>query len=117
MNKYSKAYAENLLKRFSIEAVNWVFRFDGELKILNGAIHFKVLNGFDKIFALDLNAETFNIEFNSNLTSFNIQHNALKWMEEQNLFEELIGNDQYEAKCFVDEETSQSLGQSVCEFR
>lgn len=108
MEKYLKAMREKTINSFFIKAIGWILQFDGVLKILNGAIHFKVPNGLERIVALDLNTQRFNINFNSNLTSFSVQHNAISWMKEHRLFQKLIENDRYESKSSVNEKTNQN---------
>lgn len=103
MKKYSKALAEKKLKLFIIRPIGWMFQFDGVLKQKNGAIQFKILNGFEDIASHDLDTQRFDIDFKSNLTSFQVQHKAISWMKEHNLFEQLIQNAEYESrsKCSV----------------
>lgn len=107
MQKYSKAHKENVICKFTIKAYGWTIletgqKLEGEIRKSNGGIVFKIPNGIESIieraalFSLNLSNERFNIYFTSNLNSFKIQHNAIKFMKLHQLHRLLIGNDRYQ---------------------
>lgn len=94
--KYLKALKENNLERFTIKAIGWALpEISGLLKEGFGRVSFKVLNGLEQLLHLDFNRQLFAIDFHTNRTTFQIQHNALKWFQSHKLFGKLIQNKKY----------------------
>lgn len=107
-HKYVKAYKEKLLSQFIISIDGFIHQFEGLLKLSNNSIQFKVLNGFEKIIWHDLNTQRFSVNFHSNSTSSSIQHNAVAWMKEDGLFEQLIANSRYDAESSITDKPNQN---------
>lgn len=93
-----------MLKKFTIYVTGWadLYAFEGTLKLSNGNIQFRVLNGFERIITFDLRTQLFNVDFLSNSTSSDIQLNAVRWMKEHKLYDILIANREYDTESLVE---------------
>lgn len=101
MKKYSKALKEKLFGNFTISAVGWA------LEAISGVLHenfdgvtFRVLNGLEQILVhkFELKTQLFDINFHSDRSTFQLQHDAIKWIKSHGLFHELIENEKYSLK-------------------
>lgn len=102
--KYVKACKEKLLSKFTIFVDGFIHQYEGLLKLSKNSIQFKVLNGFERLIWHDLRIQRFSVNFISNSTSSSIQHNAVAWMKEDGLFEQLIANSRYDAESSITDE-------------
>lgn len=110
MRKYLTALKEKSIDHFTIKAIGWeLSTIRGILKKSIGGICFKVLNGLEQTSCLDLDDQLFDISFHSNSTTFQLQHNALKWIQTHNLFEKIIQNDIYSLNVRASEESSRNV--------
>lgn len=85
--------------------VEWSSIIDGQLKSDDRNVLFKINNGFDQLLKL-IDTCLFDINFTSNRITYQIQHKALKWVGEHELYNILIGNPLY--LCFDDRGPSNS---------
>lgn len=95
MYKYAKALQEKTMEMFTLRAIQWDYRLLGNLKASKEGVVFKVINGLEKTTQHDLSIQLFEIEFHTNAMSFQIQHNALKWMKCHRFVKKLKRNEQY----------------------
>lgn len=99
MHKYAKALREKMVKDFTLRPHGWAFRLDGTLFGVNirsvESVVFQIKNGLEQLDRINLDHTVFDLKFETNGVSFQLQHNALKWMELHELVPILIQNHQY----------------------
>lgn len=94
-----KAMGESILKSLTVEHIGSdVFATGETMGCFDGFIHIKINDGFEEISDLANESEFFNIIFCINRTNYQLQHFALNWMNDHNLFDILIKNPQYELR-------------------
>lgn len=103
-HKYYRAWRKGTIDAFIVKSS------ESEVDtVISGQIYqidtyyilFKVLEGFEELVCLfGSEAHFFNITFNINRIVYQLQHNALKWIKEHNLFSILIDNPRYELTSF-----------------
>lgn len=66
----------------------------GDVKMSADGPFFKVKGGFEEMLGLS-DELLYNINFHSNRTAYQLQHKAMDWFEKHNLFNILVGNEQF----------------------
>lgn len=110
MHKFSRALRDKMLKCFTLRPHGWAFRLYGDLlgvriKSIERVV-FQITNGLEQLDHIDIEHTLFDLTFETNAVSFQLQHNALKWMKEHGLVPILIQNPRYFTN-EVDEEDEQ----------
>lgn len=120
VSKWIKAFNEKKIDSFELKLVNGkldggaiitgrihsvengviVVKIISEFQLLKTVFKMNVLHGYDFIECQNC---LFNLEFQTNRAPYLLQHSALNWIKQHNLFEIIIKNPEYEIKAAPDD--------------
>lgn len=101
MPNFFKAIQDSILDGFTIKPITNVSTMNS---LISGQIqgcdeHFiyiRISEGFEDLLLLINNeSQLFDVNFFTNRTTYQLQHNSLNWLEKHGLFKNLIDNPQY----------------------
>lgn len=84
----------------------------GHLEMSDVGPVFKIIEGFEELLSLH-NRQLFDINFYPNRVAYQLQHKAMDWFKEHNLFNILIENEQYSQRadsCYSSSGSNYKLG-------